>query len=345
MTLRLGVVGAGVIGRAHAQRIAAQGGCTLAGLADPSPAAQALADELRTPLFDSLGALLAQARPDGVVLATPNALHVSGALQCLAAGVPVLVEKPVADSVADAQRLVDAAQGCGVPVLVGHHRRHSATMAAARAHIAGGRLGRLVAVSASATFAKPDSYFEQGPWRARAGGGPILINLVHEMDNLRALMGEMTMVHAFSSNAVRGHEVEDTAAINLRFASGALGTLLLSDCAASPRSWEQTSGENTAYDHHADQDCYVVCGTQGSLQVPTMRAYRYEGERSWFAPLACSRETLTPDDPLLRQLQHFCDVIRRQAEPLVNPESALRSLRATLAVAQSAATGRQVSLA
>lgn len=345
MSLRIAVVGAGLIGRAHAERIAAHTGCALAGLADPSPAAQALADELRTPLFNDLGALLAAVRPDGVVLATPNALHVGGALQCLSAGVPVLVEKPVADTVADAQRLVDAAHQCGVPVLVGHHRRHSATMAAARAHITSGRLGRLVAVSGSATFVKPDSYFVQGPWRIKAGGGPILINLVHEMDNLRALMGEMTMVHAFASNAVRGHEVEDTVAINMRFASGALGSFLLSDCAANPRSWEQTSGENPAYDRHADQDCYVVSGTHGSLQVPTMRAYQYEGERSWSAPLRQQQEALTPNDTLVQQLNHFCAVILGQAQALVPPESALRSLRATLAVAQSAATGRQVSLA
>jgi predicted dehydrogenase len=191
---------------------------------------------------------------------------------------------------------------------------------------------------------KPDAYFEQGPWRSKAGGGPILINGVHEMDNLRALMGEMTMVQAFASNAVRGHEVEDTVAINIRFASGALGSFLLSDCAASPRSWEQTSGENPAYDHHADQDCYVISGTQGSLQVPTMRAYCFEGERSWSAPLALSRQAAPANDPLAQQLKHFCAVIRRQAEPLVSPESALRSLRATLAVAQSAASGRSVSL-
>ena len=345
MSLKIAVAGAGVIGRAHAGRIAASGECELVGLADPSPSTQKLADEFSVPLFSNLETLLARTRPEGVILATPNRLHVNGALQCLAAGVPVLVEKPIADTVADAQRLVDAARESGVPVLVGHHRRHSSNMAAARAVIDSGRLGHLVAVQGSATFVKPDSYFSDSPWRALPGGGPILINLVHEIDNLRALMGEITLVQAFASNAMRGLVVEDTVVINLRFANDALGTFLLSDSAASPRSWEHTSGENPAYDNHGDQDCYVVCGTQGSLQVPSLREYRYEGQRSWAQPLSRSRHEVVPADPLAQQLAHFCAVIRREAEPLVSAASARRSLRATLAVAEAAATGRAVSLA
>ncbi|OYU82379.1 MAG: oxidoreductase, partial [Burkholderiales bacterium PBB5] len=166
--LRLALAGAGQIGRAHAQRIAASIECQLVALVDPAPAAQALASAWGVPLFTTLDAM--------------------------AAGVPVLVEKPVADSVHDARRLVRAQQECGVPVLVGHHRRHSAVMAAARAVIQSGRLGRLVAVNGSATFVKPARYFTDAPWRGQIGGGPILINGVHEVDNLRALVGEITAV-------------------------------------------------------------------------------------------------------------------------------------------------------
>lgn len=342
--LRLALAGAGQIGRAHAERIAASRECQLVALVDPAPAAQALASTWGVPLFSTLDAMLAQVRPDGVVLATPNGLHVGGALACLAAGVPVLVEKPVADSVADAQRLVQAQRDCGVPVLVGHHRRHSAVMAAARAVIHSGRLGRLVAVNGSATFVKPQRYFADAPWRGQPGGGPILINLVHEVDNLRALVGEITAVQAFASSATRGLAVEDTVAINLRFANGALGTFLLSDCAASPHSWEQTSAENPDYDHHADQDCYVIAGSQGSLQLPTLSLYQYEGECSWWRPL--QRESLAADlaDPLQRQLAHFCAVLRGQARPLVSAEDALQTLRVTLAVAEAARTGQVVRL-
>ena len=342
--LRLAIAGGGMIGRAHAERIRGHGGCTLAGIADPSPSAAALAQEMGVPLFATLEQMLDATKPDGAVLATPNALHVSGALACIARRVPVLVEKPVADTLAEARQLVAASAASGVPVLVGHHRRHSAILETARSIIASGQLGRLVTVNGSATFRKPDSYYTEGPWRAQRGGGPILINLVHEIDNLRALLGDIVEVQALASNAARGFEVEDTVAINLRFASGVLGTFLLSDAAASPRSWEQTSGENKRYDHHADEDCYVIAGDQGSLEVPTMRLRHYAGERSWWAPLA-SEVIAVPDvDPLLRQLDHFCAVVRGEAAPRVSAADAARTLEVTLAVAQAAASHQPMNL-
>jgi predicted dehydrogenase len=96
-----------------------------------------------------------------------------------------------------------------------------------------GRLGRLVAVMGSATFFKPDLYFAEGPWRSQVGGGPILINMIHEVHNLRMLCGDIVAVQALASNAVRGHVVEDTVSISLRFSNGALGSFLLSDTAAA----------------------------------------------------------------------------------------------------------------
>ena len=341
--LRLAIAGAGLVGRAHWKRMLASSACELAAFADPYPSTAALAAEAGVPLYPALEAMLAAERLDGVVLATPNGLHVSGALACLAAGVPALVEKPVGDSLAEAAQLAEAAEAAGVPMLVGHHRRHSAILEAACNTIASGRLGKLVAVTASATFHKPDDYFD-ADWRRQKGGGPILINLVHDIDNLRALVGEIVEVQAFGSNAVRGFEVEDTVAINLRFANGALGTFMLSDAAASPRSWEQSSGENATFDHHPDQDCYVIAGTRGSLQMPTMRLYEYLGPASWQNPLVESRVEVRETDPLARQLDHFCAVVRREVPPRVTVRDALRTLAVTLAVDEAARTGLRVSL-
>ncbi|WP_280151236.1 Gfo/Idh/MocA family oxidoreductase [Piscinibacter sp. XHJ-5] len=337
--LRLAVAGAGLIGRAHIERIADHDDCLLAGVTDPSPAAADVARAAGVPLFDDLPTMLGALRPDGVILATPNAMHVPGALQCIERGVPVLVEKPVADTLEDAHRLADAAAATRVPVLVGHHRRHSRILEAARSVISSGRLGRIVAVNGSATFHKPAGYFRDGPWRTRRGGGPILINLVHEIDNLRMLLGEVAQVQAMASSAARGFEVEDTAAISLRFHSGALGTFLLSDTAASARSWEQTTGENAAYDRHADEDCYIIAGDRGSLNVPTMRLCTSVGEPSWFTPMAIEVLDRSVGDPLARQLAHFCAVIRGHDEPLVSAADAARTLRVTLAVVESARRG------
>jgi len=346
--VRLAVVGLGLIGRDHLRAIATapRGACELIAVVDTAPAARALADDYEVPLFTGLDAMLQAMGPDGVILATPNGAHVPGALTCLAHGVPALIEKPVADSLDEAEQLSAAVAASGLPLLVGHHRRHSPILQAARAALDGGRLGRLVAVSGSATFRKPDHYFDDGPWRRQSG--PLLINMIHEVDCLRALAGEIVEVQALGSRTLRGHPCDDTLAISLRFANGALGSFMLSDAAASPRSWEQTSGENPAYDHHPGEDCYVLCGERGQLGVPTLRLMDYAGEASWWAAsrteVLAMAEPAGGHDPIARQLAHFCAVLRGEVAPRVSVADATRTLAVTLAIKRSAETGRSVAI-
>ena len=246
--VRIAVAGAGLIGRRHIEEIDASARAQLAAIVDHGSAGPELAETFGVPLHRSLAELFARDRPDGVILATPNQLHVEGGLECVAAGVPVLVEKPIGDTVEGATRLVEAGERAGVPILTGHHRNYSPVMAKAREIVRSGRLGSIVAVVGTALFAKPDDYFDVGGgWRRRPGGGPILLNLVHEVNTLLSLVGDVVRVQAVTSHATRGFPVEDTAAMVFTFANGALGTFLLSDVAASPRSWEQTSRENASY--------------------------------------------------------------------------------------------------
>jgi predicted dehydrogenase len=343
--VRIAVAGAGLIGLRHIEEIDRSRSAALAAIVDPSPAAAVVAARERVPLYATLRAMFDAQRPDGVILATPNALHVEQGLECVAAGVPALVEKPVGHTYIDGLRLCEAAERAHVKLLVGHHRRHSPILHKAVEIVRSGVLGPLVGVMGSAVFHKPRDYFE-GPyaWRRVPGGGPILINLIHEIGNLRAMVGEIVAVQAFASNATRGFDVEDTVAINLRFDRGALGTFLLSDTAASPKSWEQTSGENEAYAHYGDEDAYTIIGTRGSLAVPTMRLHVYDRDedRSWFKPFRTRRETVTHADPLANQIEHFAAVIRGEAEPLVTCRDGLRNLRVVDAIVEAARTGRAV---
>ena len=338
---RIAVAGAGTIGLAHMAVLRASASCELAAVVDPSPAAQTHADAAGVPLFKSLAELLAKARPDAVVLATPNPLHVPQGLECIEARLPMLLEKPIAPTVAEALQLVAAVDRARAKVLIGHHRAHSPIMAKARDVVASGVLGQLVAVTGSATFLKPDHYFTEGPWRRELGGGPILLNMIHEVHNLRMLCGEIVAVQAFSSNATRGFAVEDTVAINLRFASGALGSFMLSDSAASARSWEQTARENPAYPSYDDEDCYVISGTNGSLSVPTMRLKTYPRveDRSWWKPFEVGVVGMVRDDPLKHQMEHFGAVVRGEAEPLVSARDGLANLRVTEAIVAAARAG------
>jgi predicted dehydrogenase len=344
--LKIAVAGAGVIGRAHIAVLAQNPSAQLCGIADPTDAARQLAREQGVAWFETLDELLATLRIDGVVLATPNALHVPQALQCIEAGVPVLVEKPIAHTVADAQRLVDATQAHQAKVLIGHHRAHSPIMREAKAVIDAGSLGQLVSVMGSAMFYKPESYFSEAPWRSKVGGGPVLINLIHEIHSLRMLCGEIVQVQAMTSNAVRGFEVEDTASISFRFASGVLASFLVSDTSASARSWEQTSQENMAYTSYDDEDCYVIAGTMGSLAVPTMRmkTYAKSADRSWFKPYQVSRVVLEREDPLHLQMDHFIRVIQGVDEPLVSAHDGMQNLLVIEAIALAAATQQTVNL-
>lgn len=342
--LRFAVVGAGAIGRRHARLIRESDRCELAALVDPASAAAEFARELGAPIYPTLADLFAAERPDGAMVATPNALHVENGLDCVEHGVPVLVEKPISDSVEEAIRLVEAASAANVPLLVGHHRRHSLILAKAREIVQGGSLGPVVAVIGSSLFCKPDHYFDEGPWRREVGGGPILINMVHEVDTLRWLCGEIVAVQAFASSETRGFSVEDTVAINLRFANGALGAFMLSDTAASARSWEQTSPENTGYAHYPEEDCCLISGTRGSLAIPTMRLKVYAGERSWSEPFHEDAIAVDWSNPLARQLDHFCSVVRGESEPLVTGAEGARTLRVTLAIHEAARTGEPVDL-
>jgi len=343
---RIAVAGAGYIGQAHMGVARHSPSCTLSAIVDPSPAAVTLAAQAGVPLFKSIEELLANDRPDGLVLATPNHLHVPQALQCIDAGIPILLEKPIATSVAEGEQLVRVVEATGAKVLIGHHRAHSPIMAKAREVLDSGKLGKLVAVMGSATFYKPDQYYADAPWRRELGAGPILLNMIHEVHNLRMLCGDILAVQAFASHATRGFPVEDTVAINLRFASGVLGTFLLSDTAACARSWEQTSQENKAYPSYEDEDCYVITGTNGSLSVPTMRLKTYPRpeDRSWWKEFEVGVVGMVRDDPLKHQMEHFGQVVRGEASPRVSAQDGLLNLRVTEAIVEAARTGRTVNL-
>ena len=215
--VRIALLGAGLIGREHAALVAAHPAASLVAIADPAAEAVGLAASLGAQHYDDYEQMLDEVAPDGVIVALPNTLHVDAGLACIARGIPVLVEKPIADTVASAMRLVEAGEEAGIPVLVGHHRRHGSDIREAKRAIESGELGRIVAINGIAAVAKHDTYFD-ADWRRLPGGGPLLINAIHDIDCFRTLCGEIESVQAIGSSAVRGHAVEDTVAVALQFA-------------------------------------------------------------------------------------------------------------------------------
>ncbi len=337
--IRIAVVGAGLIGQRHAAALLQAAGVTLDCIVEPGTGGAACADAAGVPCFAALDAVLGGRGPDGIVLATPTALHEEQGLACVAAGVPVLIEKPVCVTTAQAQRLVSAADLAGVPLLVGHHRRHNGLVARAKEMIDGGAIGSVRAVHGTCWFYKPDAYFDAAPWRTEPGAGPISVNLVHDVDLMRHLCGEVIRVQATAAAARRGYANEDVAAAVLTFANGAIGTLTVSDAIAAPWSWEMTARENPAYPP-TGENFMTIGGSEGSLSLPDLTLWRHEGPQSWWSPMSATRAPVDARaDPLVTQMTHFGAVIRGETAPLVSGAEGLATLAVIEAIAQAASTG------
>jgi predicted dehydrogenase len=257
------------------------------------------------------------------------------------------VEKPIAPSLEEADRLIRAAEQNKVRILVGHQRRFNARVEKAREVVRGGALGALVGATITWAMLKPREYFE-GPfaWRKRKGGGPILINLIHEIDNLRYICGEIDEVFAVTSNKVRNFSVEDTAGVTFRFENGAVGTAFVSDCVPSLSAYEATTGENPLIPHDFG-NCYHFYGTEASLLFPQMKRLFYSDptKLGWHYPITEQGiKVVQTEDPYLKEFRHFAKVVRGEETPRISGEDARRTLEVTLAIQRSGETGQPIQL-
>jgi predicted dehydrogenase len=350
-SVRIGIAGLGTIGKSHLGVLQNTASADAVAVADPSPEARDFARRYNVASYSGYREMIDREKLDGVIVAAPNAEHVPIGVACIERGIVPLIEKPIAETVEAAHRLCDAAEAKNVPVLVGHHRRYNAAAQRARKAIQDGLIGRPTIATVMYTWLKPDSYFNL-EWRRKAGGGPILINLIHEIDLIRFVFGEIETVQAISSNAVRGFEVEDTAAVLLQFCSGALGTISLSDTAATPYSWDFVSGEfdlsrgTTETLKRQPANSHVFAGTKGSITLPGLDYFNYQGrsEPGWLSELAQQKLDAPFANPYRAQLEHFARVVSRQEPPLVSARDATRTLEATLAVKRAAESGQAIHI-
>jgi predicted dehydrogenase len=335
-SIKLAVIGTGLIGQKHLEIIRVKAECELVAMCDARPDGAVTAEKYGVPFYQDYFTLLAEQTLQGAIIATPTNSHAPVGIACAEQGVHILVEKPITATLAEAKQLLAAAERCEVRVLVGHHRRHNPLVQQTRDIVQSGQLGQLVGVSAMFMLLKPPDYYHV-TWRTRPGGGPVLTNLIHDIDNLRYICGEIRSVYAVTSSAARGFAVEDTANLTLHFENGALGSILVSDTTPAPWSYELTSGENPAYPA-TGQDCYYFCGTEGALAFPSMTLWRYPQSQAagWHHPLEQRHLRSEPGDPLTAQLAHFCRVIRGEEAPLVSGQEGLKTLAATQAVLESA---------
>jgi len=342
--VRIAFIGAGIMGRHHISVAQRQPDVEIAGIAELSREAREIYAGQGIPVFEDHRQMLAAVKPDGAVISTPNAYHASAAIDCLNAGVVPLIEKPVADRLEAGLELRAAQRANGIPALVGHHRRHNPVIAAAVDHVRSGGLGNVLAVNGMWLRRKPDEYYREA-WKIdpAKGGGVLLINAIHDFDSLRAICGEIAEVQAMTSSTSRGNPVEDTAAILIRFVSGALGTMIVSDNVVAPWCWEMTSQEDPRFAWQPE-NCYLIAGTEGSLAVPTLETWTNSANGGRDATFIRRKLYHVEAESMELQMRHFVKVVRREAEPLVTIDSSLATLAAIVAVTRSAESRRPVSI-
>lgn len=295
----------------------------------------------------SLRALLGDPGVEAVYVAVPHDRLAPTAAAALRAGRHVLVEKPVATTLAGLRRARTAAREASRSVGVMFELRHVAAVAAARELVAAGAIGAATAVRIRTVMDKPATYWSSGPtgravdpWRAsvrRAGGGVVLMNAVHQLDLVRWITGlEVEAVAAFTAAGIPDVEVEDRAAAVLGFAGGVVGSLTASAHAAGASRDERIEIDGTLGALRLP-DPYA--GRDESVQLFLRRPWRDQPAGRWLE-WRCE----AAQDPWAATLASFASAVAAGRDPEPGLDDAEAALATVLAIYRSARTGRRIAL-
>jgi UDP-N-acetyl-2-amino-2-deoxyglucuronate dehydrogenase len=337
--IRLAIVGAGMVARYHAQAIKAAPGARLVATCRSDPARTAAAEaEFGVPCETAYDALLARPDVDAVCICTPSGAHAAQTIAAARAGKHVLVEKPMALTLSDADAMIEACHGAGVRLGVALQRRTEPAYQAVRGAIAGGALGRPVMGLALVPYFRGQAYYDSAAWRgtwAEDGGGALMNQGIHIVDLLLWFMGDVDEVQACADTLTHSIEVEDAVTASLRFKNGALGSIVATT-AASP-----------GFPHRVE-----VYGTRGGVQLEAESVVRWDSDNPPTLPAslapgsagagAGSSPTGLAPTGHARIVADFVGSVRDGQPPLVPGEEGRRSLSLVLAVYEAVRSGRPV---
>lgn len=240
-TLQFGLLGCSKIARKHAVPLhAGIEGAQLAAVCDTArDRADTLGAEFGVPAFASLEEMLAGPDLDVVCVLTPSGLHAEHGLTIASAGKHVVVEKPMALRLEDADRLIETCDLRGVRLFVVKQNRYNLPIQKLKAAVDQGRFGRMVLGTVRVRWTRRQAYYDEADWRGTwaMDGGVITNQAAHHIDMLEWLMGDVVTVKANIATRVNDIEVEDTATALLTFDNGALG-IIEATTAARPSDLE-----------------------------------------------------------------------------------------------------------
>jgi UDP-N-acetyl-2-amino-2-deoxyglucuronate dehydrogenase len=351
--LRFGILGCGVIGPHHAKAIAGLESARLVAVADVVPElAVKLAEEHGCSHHASLQEMLSGVDLDAVCVCTPSGMHAEGAIAALVAGKHVVIEKPVDVTLEAADRLIEVQSATGGRVaVVSQHRFDAATQAVHEA-LARGEFGRLTSGSADVRWWRSQSYYDSGGWRGTwelDGGGASINQAIHSIDLLQWLMGEVVEVTAYTGLIAHERiEVEDTAVAILKFADGALGTIVATTAAYPGLTTRITvHGERGSAIIDDDELTYFHAATEGQ-EGEDYGAGGGDNQAEEVMQRYAEAESGPGADPgslsmaHRDQLQDFVEAVRDGREPLVNLEEGRKPLAIIQGIYESARTGGSV---
>jgi UDP-N-acetyl-2-amino-2-deoxyglucuronate dehydrogenase len=227
--IRFGLVGCGRIAGKHIEAITKHAAnAELVAVCDNDPAVLArMQASTGVPGFRSLTELLAGSSADAIILATPSGLHASQTIEAAQAGRHVVTEKPMATRWSDGQAMVHACDQAGVRLFVVKQNRRNATIQLVKRAMDKQRFGQVYMVNVNVFWNRPQEYYDSAQWRGtwEFDGGAFMNQASHYVDLLDWLVGPVECVQAFTATLARHIEVEDTGVANVRWRSGALGSI------------------------------------------------------------------------------------------------------------------------
>lgn len=287
--------------------------------------------------YTSLAELLEKDAPDIISICTPSGIHPEQVVMAAEAGVHVMTEKPMATRWKDGLRMVKACDDAGVKLFVVKQNRCNSTLQLLKRAIHEKRFGRINMVHLNVFWSRPQEYYEQARWRGtwELDGGAFMNQASHYVDLIDWLFGPVDSVQAMTGTLGRDIEVEDTGVLNIRWRSGALGSMAVT-MLTYPKNFEGS---------------ITVLGEKGTVRIGGMAVndiqhWEFEDECDYDTKIKNANYETTSvygfGHPLY--YKNVIEVLRGHAEPDTDGREGLKSLEVLIAAYLSARDGRTVSL-
>jgi UDP-N-acetyl-2-amino-2-deoxyglucuronate dehydrogenase len=339
--LKFALIGCGRIAKRHSELLGLKQipGAELVAVCDLIEAkAAALGRRMSVPHFTDMHEMMRKVVADVVVILTESGVHAEHVCAIAPYGKHIVVEKPMALTLADADRMIRACDGAGVKLFVVKQNRFNVPVVKAREALDAGRFGKLVLGTVRVRWCRTQEYYDQDAWRGTwaLDGGVLSNQASHHVDMLEWMMGDVDSVFAMSATALVNIEAEDTAVVTLRFANGALG-VIEATTATRPRDLE---GSLSIL---GDGGTVVI----GGFAVNEMKTWSFATPQPGDEDVL-RRYSVNPPNVYgfghQAYYEHVVDCIRDNRRQLVDGLEGRRSLELISAIYESIETGKEVAM-